>query len=283
MHIVARKAHAYLVLPHLWAVLVVVGATGAFGLLASGGNPEPRRFALLLLGMFGGQLAVGALNEWCDQESDALHKPHKPIPAGLISPSEALAVTVIGIGLMLICGALLGTVELLVLVVANGCGLVYDMGVKRTPVSWLPYLVALPLVPIWAWLVMDGFQPLLLWLYPIGGLLIVAIHLSQVLPDIAGDREQGERGLGVFLGERWTGVLMWTAAFATTAAVGIGSALFGVRPVSGLIAAAVITVVLLLALAIWLRSPRQVTPYLFQLLTVSAVVLGCGWAIAVVD
>lgn len=279
---VARKAHAYLILPHLWAVLVVVGATGAFGLLASDGEPDPRRFTLLLLGMLGGQLAVGALNEWCDRESDALHKPHKPIPAGLISPTEALGVTGFGLALMVVCGALLGAVELLVLCIANGCGLIYDLGVKRTPVSWLPYLVALPLVPIWAWLVMDGFQPLLLWLYPIGGLLIVAIHLSQVLPDIAGDRTQGERGLGVFLGERWTGILMWSAAFATTAAVGLGSALFSERPLAGVAASGAIALVLLVALMLWLRSPARVTPFLFQLLTASAVVLGCGWAIAVV-
>jgi 4-hydroxybenzoate polyprenyltransferase len=282
MTAIARKAHAYLVLPHLWAVLVVVAATGAFGLLASGGDPDPQRFTLLLLGMLGGQLAVGALNEWCDQASDTLHKPHKPIPAGLISPTEALAVTGFGIGLMIACGALLGIVELLVLCIANGCGLVYDLGVKRTPVSWLPYLIALPLVPIWAWLVMDQFQPLLLWLYPIGALLIVAIHLSQVLPDIAGDRAQGERGLGVLLGERWASLLMWVCAFATALAVGLGAVLFGNRPLAGLLASLAITAALLTALVLWRRTPARVAPYLFQLLTASAVVLGCGWAIAVV-
>jgi 4-hydroxybenzoate polyprenyltransferase len=279
----SRKIRAYLVLPHLWAVIIVVAATGAFGLLAADGHPPAGRFVLLLLGMFGGQLAVGALNEWCDREMDAVAKPWKPIPAGDVSPRAALGITGFGLLLMLVAGGLLGGWEVLVLTVANGCGLVYDLGVKRTPWSGLPYLVALPLVPIWAWLVMDRFQPRLLWLYPIGALLILAIHLAQVIPDIEGDRGLGERGLAVVLGERWARVLLWVAAFASTAIVAIGAVWLGNRPLAGIVAAGVIAAVLLLALLLYLRSPARITPYLFQVLTASAVVLGCGWAIAVVS
>jgi 4-hydroxybenzoate polyprenyltransferase len=277
-----RTARAYLVLPHLWAVVIVVGATGAFGLLASGGDPDPGRFTLLLLGMLGGQLAVGALNEWCDREADAVAKPWKPIPAGLVPPSHALAIAFGGIALMIVAGGLLGSVELLVLVIANGCGLIYDLGVKRTPLSWLPYLIALPLVPIWAWLVMDGFQPRLLWLYPIGGLFIVAIHLAQVLPDIAGDRGQGERGLAVVLGERWTPIALWAAALGTTVVVGIAAAIFGRQPIAGVIAAAITSVLLLVVLILYRRTPTRIQPHLFEVMTACAVILGCGWAIAVV-
>ena len=277
-----RTIRAYLVLPHLWAVLVVVGATGAFGLLASSGEPEAWRFAMLLLGMLGGQLSVGALNEWCDREADAVAKPWKPIPAGLVPASHALAITGGGLALMLVAGGLLGPLELLVLTIANGCGLVYDLGVKRTPLSWLPYLGALPLVPVWAWLVMDSFQPRLLWLYPIGAGFIVAIHLAQVLPDIAGDRRQGERGLAVVLGEHWTPVALWSAALGTTTLVGIAAALFGQQPAAGVIAAGVTGGLLLAALALYRRAPTRVKPHLFELLTASAVILGCGWALAVV-
>lgn len=277
-----RTVRAYLVLPHLWAVLIVVGATGAFGLLASDGEPEAGRFTLLLLAALGGQLAVGVLNEWCDREADAIAKPWKPIPAGLVPASHALAIALGGLALMFVAGGLLGPVELLVLAIANGCGLVYDLGIKRTPFSWLPYLIALPLVPIWAWLVMDSFQPRLLWLYPIGALFIVAIHLAQVLPDIAGDQRQGERGLAVVLGERWTPVALWAAALGTTTLVGIATALFGRQPAAGVIAATLTGALLLVALAFYRRAPTRVQPHLFELLTASAVILGCGWAIAVI-
>jgi 4-hydroxybenzoate polyprenyltransferase len=278
-----RKIRAYLVLPHLWAVVIVVAATGAFGLLAADGHPPAGRFALLLLGMLGGQLAIGALNEWCDREMDAAAKPWKPIPAGDVSPRSALGITAGGLLLMVVAAGLLGGWELLVLAIAIGSGLVYDLGVKRTPFSGLPYLVALPLVPIWAWLVMDRFQPRLLWLYPIGALLIVAIHLAQVIPDIQGDRRLGERGLAVVLGERWASILLWVAAFASTIVVAIGAVWLGNRPLAGVAAACVIAAVLLLALLLYRRNPARTQPYLFQVLTASAVVLGCGWAIAVVS
>jgi 4-hydroxybenzoate polyprenyltransferase len=275
-----RTIRAYLVLPHLWAVLVVVTATAAFGLLASGGSPPPVRFALLILAMLGGQLAIGALNEYCDRAADAIAKPWKPIPAGDVPPAAALGITAGGLVLMLVAAALLGLAELLVLLLAIGCGLAYDLGLKRTPISWLPYLIALPLVPIWAWLVMDTFQPRLLWLYPLGALLIVAIHLAQVLPDISADRRLGERGLGVFLGERWAPRVMWLAAFGSTLAVGLGATLFGARPLAGMLPAALVGTIFTVALLSHRRTPQRIQPYLFQLFTASAVVLGTGWVLA---
>src|SRR5687768_9842523 len=123
-----RTLRAWLVLPHIWAVCVVVTATAAFGLLAGDGHPPTGRFVLLLLGMLGGQLAVGALNEWCDREADALHQPHKPIPAGDVPAGGALAMTGAGLALLLVCGAWLGTTELLVLAAGTGGGLAYDLG-----------------------------------------------------------------------------------------------------------------------------------------------------------
>lgn len=276
-----RKVRAYLLLPHLWAVLVVVAATAAFGLLASAGSPPAGRFILLLLAMLGGQLAIGALNEYMDREADALAKPWKPIPAGDVSPTAALVVTAFGLLLMFVTAGLLGLPELLVLSIGIGGGLAYDLGVKRTPVSWLPYLIALPIVPIWAWLVMDEFQPRHLWLYPIGALLIVAIHLAQVLPDIPADRARGERGLGVFLGERWASVVMWSAAFATPLIVVLGAVLFGTHPLAGVLAGAVVAGVFAATFVLHRRTPARIGPFLFQILTASAVVLGCGWVIAI--
>ena len=271
-----RKLRAWFVLPHSSAVVAVVGATALFGLLASRFHPPAGRFALLVLGMLGGPLAVGALNEWCDRHADAVAKPHKPIPSGDISPREALGLTAVGLALMLGCGAALGWRELLVLSAANGCGLAYDLGIKRTPFSWLPYLVALPLVPIWAWQTLRGFEPRLLWLYPIGALLVVAIHLAQTLPDIEGDRGQGERGLAVVLGRRRATALLWAASFLSAAIVGLGGALFGARPWAGLVAAALVGLALLAAL---LLGPRGQAHW-FELLAVCAVALALGWVVA---
>jgi 4-hydroxybenzoate polyprenyltransferase len=271
-----RKLRAYLALPHLSAVIAVVTATALFGLLAADGRPPAGRFALLVLAMLGGQLAIGALNEYRDRHADAIAKPHKPIPRGAISPAEALGMTVGGLALMVAAAAPLGWKSLAVLVLGISCGLVYDLGVKRTPFSWLPYLVALPLVPIWAWLAMDRFEPRLLWLYPIGALLVVAIHLAQSLPDIEGDREQGLRGLAVVIGPQRATALLWSAGFGSALVVGLGAALFAGRPLPGLLAALLAGLLLLGALLLG----RAARPHLFELLAACAVLLGLGWTVA---
>lgn len=230
----------------------------------------------MLLAMLGGQLAIGALNEWRDRADDAVSKPDKPIPRGEVSPRGALAMVAGGLALMVTGATPLGRAELVVLSLAIGCGIVYDLWAKRTPLSWLPYLVALPLVPIWAWQVMAGFEPQLLWLYPIGALLIVAIHLAQSLPDIAGDRRQGQHGLAVVLGQRRATALLWGAGFLSAAIVGAGAAIVGARPLPGMLAAALVAALLLGALAL---GPRA-RPRLFELLAACAILLALGWTVS---
>ncbi|MBX6342788.1 MAG: UbiA family prenyltransferase, partial [Thermomicrobiaceae bacterium] len=195
-------------------------ATALFGLLATGGHPDPRRYALVLLTMLAGQLAIGALNELRDRDLDAQTKPHKPIPAGLVSPRAALGITVAALALMLATGALLGPLPLLVAAIGTGAGLAYDLGLKRTRWSWLPYLVALPLLPTWVWLALARPEPRLLLLYPIGAPMVLAVHLAQSLPDAESDRAGGAGTLVARLGRRRAWRLSLACAALSTVEVG---------------------------------------------------------------
>lgn len=87
---------AYLMLPHAVPILVVMVATAAFSYIATGGNPGVGSLASLLIAMLGGQLAIGATNELVDVEIDRASRPHKPIPAGLVSRRRALTVVLVG-------------------------------------------------------------------------------------------------------------------------------------------------------------------------------------------
>lgn len=197
-----RRFWGYVQLVHPWAVALVLLATGVLAVLAVWPDVSPARLALTLAAMLGGQAAIGALNEWCDRAADAERQPGKPIPAGLVSPAGALRLMGAGLLLMLVAGLALGWAACLVLLLGTSWGISYDLWFKRTPLSWLPYLGALPLLPYWAWLAMGRAEPRLLWLYPLGGLYVIAVHLAQTLPDSAGDAAQGERGLAVTLGRR---------------------------------------------------------------------------------
>lgn len=276
-----RQFRAYIALTHPWAVLIVMIATAFFGLLAGEWSPPLGRYLLMLAGMLGGQIAIGATNEWFDRLADARDKPQRPIPSGRVTAAGALRFAWFGLLLMTTAGAMLGVLELVLLAVGTGAGLLYNAGLKRTPLSWLPYLVALPLLPVWVWLVIDGFLPELLWLYPLGAAFVLAIHLSQTLPDIAGDTHRGEHGIAVVLGRRWAILLIWLAAIASTLAVIAGSWLSGGEILPALVTGGMVMVILVTAMAAMHVEPDRVQPHLFKVLTTSAIILAAGWIMSV--
>jgi 4-hydroxybenzoate polyprenyltransferase len=131
------------------------------------------------------QFAIGAANDVVDAPDDALAKPSKPIPAGLISGRTATVIAVVCAGGGLIVTAPMDLVPWLIGLAGLGCGLVYDISLKRTPLSWLPLSLALPLVPAWVFSAAGAWEPFLWIAFPAGVLFGAAIHLANELPDVA--------------------------------------------------------------------------------------------------
>lgn len=275
------SAAGYLRLIHPVPVAFVMLGTAIFGLLAAGGTPAPGRFALMLLAMLGGQVALGAHNELCDREHDARHQPEKPIPAGLVRPETVPPIVAGGLLAALAAGWALGPWPLALLALGTGSGFVYNLWLKRTPLSGIPYLIALPLLPIWTWLVMDAFEPRLLWLYPLGGSYVLAIHLAQSLSDVEGDRASGARGLAVMLGRARTRRLIWAIALATALLMPPGALLLGERPIYGALAGAAVLVVLGGAALLGRRGALAIDRILMELLAACALLLAAGWILSV--
>lgn len=277
----ATTIRAYVDLPHPWAVLVVMLATALFGLLATGGHPNPLRYALLLASMFGGQVAIGALNEYRDRDLDARARRRKPIPDGLISPRVALGITLGGLAVMVLAGAALGPASLALACLGTGAGLAYDLGLKRTAWSWLPYLVALPLLPAWVWVSLDRLDARLLLLYPLGALMALAVHLAQSLPDAESDRAAGMGGLAARLGRGRAFLLAWGAAAAAAGEVALAGWLLSPRPLPALAASLVVLAGLIAVIPLRRGAPAALDRHLFKLMTVSAVILGAGWVLSI--
>jgi 4-hydroxybenzoate polyprenyltransferase len=105
------------------------------------------------------QASIGALNDIVDAPRDHGIKPGKPIPAGLVSDRSAWIVVAVaaalGVGLSAPSG--LGTLGLAVIVLAIGYG--YDVILKGTVWSWLPFAVGIPLLPVYGWLGTTGGLP----------------------------------------------------------------------------------------------------------------------------
>jgi 4-hydroxybenzoate polyprenyltransferase len=94
-------------------------------------------------------------------------------------------------------------------------GIAYNVWLKRTAWSWLPYALALPLLPIWVFVALGRADTWLLLLYPLGALATIGVHFAQALPDVAIDRQAGLRTVTSQLGSRATFALAWLAVLAT--------------------------------------------------------------------
>jgi 4-hydroxybenzoate polyprenyltransferase len=201
--------------------------------LVAGG---PASSAVVLgLAMLGLQFSIGAANDWFDVELDARTKPAKPIPAGLVA--RAMAAVVAGLGgggglALAVAGAGPGGWRTVACALGMlGAGLAYDARLKRSAFSWLPFAVAFPLLPLYAWFGAVGTPPPA-WqlLLPIAFLAGPMLQLANGLVDVEGDIAGGARGLVTRLGRRraWSALLVLQVginAFATVVVLNAGGGL----------------------------------------------------------
>jgi 4-hydroxybenzoate polyprenyltransferase len=151
------------------------------------------------------QVAISLHNDWCDRALDATAKPWRAIPSGYASPRAVRAAAWLLAVASLAVALPLGWLEVALDAIALAAGFAYNASLKRTALSWLPFAVAFPLIPLFGPAAMD--DPGRVWqlappFYAVGAPLAVAIHLADTLPDLLRDRDHGVRGLAHRLGER---------------------------------------------------------------------------------
>lgn len=270
----------YLVLPHAVPIVVAMAATAGFGLIATEGSPGVGPMVWLLGAMFGGQLAIGAVNELVDADLDAISKPEKPIPAGLVSRRGAWSVAITGLVLMTVCSLRFSAPAFLICGLGTGIGIAYSLWFKRTIWSWIPYLVALPLLPIWVWTALSSVEPGLFAIYPIGAVAVIAVHLAQSLPDVEADRKAHVKTLAVVLGSLVARNLSWGMTIvAAGLAVGLAPWLTS-RALFVWLGAAIACILVGVNAAIWSRNARTGEMACFPCIATGVVVLGIGWTAA---
>lgn len=156
---------------------------------------------LVFVSVLAGQLSIGWSNDLIDADRDvAVNREDKPIVTGQVT-RRALAVAAVVallacVPLSLAQGTAAGSVHLVVV----ACGWAYNLGLKRTLVSWLPYAVAFGLFPAFVSLGLPGRPWPDWWVIAAGALLGVGAHIANVVPDIAEDLSVGVRGLPQRLG-----------------------------------------------------------------------------------
>ena len=263
MTVMAKKVLSLLLASHPGPTVVVTVIVTGLGI---GLGYPPGRLAVLALAVL---LSIGWSNDWLDAARDAaVHRTDKPAARGDVSVSVVRLAAFLAVAAAILVTLPLGLGALAAHVVVIAGGWAYNLGLKATAYSWLPFAVSFGTLPAIATLGQE--QPALpqWWVYAAGALLGVAAHVTNVLPDLDDDARTGIRGMPHRLGARVSGLVAFSGLAIATLLITFGPGL-PVRPllIAGLViglAAAITGVVLLLR-----RSPTRL---LMQLIMTCAIV-----------
>ncbi|WNI26378.1 UbiA family prenyltransferase [Streptomyces sp. ITFR-16] len=191
---------------HPGPVVAVTATTGALGVSA---GLDAFRCTLLVAAVLTGQLSVGWCNDAFDARRDAAAgRSGKPVADGSVGRravwTAAFTAALLCVPLSLACGPAAGAVHL----TAVAAAWAYDLGVKATVLSWLPYVIGFGSLPAVAALTLPGSPWPAWWVVAAGALLGLGAHLGDVLPDIDDDLRAGVNGLPQRLGATATALLL---------------------------------------------------------------------------
>jgi 4-hydroxybenzoate polyprenyltransferase len=171
-----------------------------------------------------GQLTVGWHNDWLDADRDArAGRADKPIARGDLARGAAgvaaFGAAIATVPLSLLSGWQAGDAH----IVAVALALAYNAYIKSTVVSFVPYLLAFPLLIAFISLGRHPSQWPPWWALLGAALLGTGAHLANAAPDVVDDTATGVRGLPQRLGAirsiGWALVLM----VASTGIIGLGA------------------------------------------------------------
>ena len=242
--------------------------------LAAGVGLESWRIALLGAVILTNQLSVGLSNDWLDADRDrSVGRTDKPVALGLVTVATARTAAFVTAATSVLLSALLGPAAALAHAVFLLSGWSYNLGLKRTPVSVLPYLVGFGILPAVVTLSAATPRGAAWWAIAAGAMLGVAAHFANVLPDLEDDARTGIRGLPHRLGRRATEAVTWAALVGAAALVALGNSARTPLALAGLLLVLVIAVVgLILGRAAATRS-APATRLSFRLIIIAAVLV----------
>jgi 4-hydroxybenzoate polyprenyltransferase len=203
----------------------VVAVTSLMAALAVTAGQSVARCVLTAAAVLTGQLSVGWCNDAFDARRDiAVGRRGKPVADGTVGVTEvwvaAYAALALCVPLSFACGLWAGAVHLTGVAAAWA----YDLRLKATAWSWVPYAVGFAALPAFVALGLPGQPWPAWWVVTAGALLGVGAHLGDVLPDIRGDLATGVRGWPHRLGPDGARLLLPVPLVAASAVLVLGPA-----------------------------------------------------------
>ncbi|MCW2747512.1 MAG: hypothetical protein JWP10_654 [Nocardioidaceae bacterium] len=180
-----------------------VAVTALATSLAWAADVSSRSILLLGVAVVAGQLSVGWSNDLLDAERDReVRRLDKPVASGALGRSTVRGAIVGALVVAVVASLGMGLRPGLLHLCLVAVGWLYNLGLKRTTLSWLPYAVCFGLMPAVVTLAQRDpvFAPT--WMIAAGALLGVGAHLLNAVPDLADDLRTGVHGFPHLLGAR---------------------------------------------------------------------------------
>ncbi|WP_328332865.1 MULTISPECIES: UbiA family prenyltransferase [unclassified Streptomyces] len=203
----------------------VVAVTVLLAALAVSAGQSPARCVLTVAAVLTGQLSVGWCNDAVDARRDtAAGRSGKPVVDGTVGVrtvwAAAFTALALCVPLSFGCGPWAGAVHL----TGVAWAWAYDLGLKASVWSWLPYAVGFAALPAFVALGLPGQPWPVWWIVTAGALLGIGAHLGDVLPDIRSDLALGVRGWPHRLGPDGARLLLPVPLVTASAVLVLGPA-----------------------------------------------------------
>jgi 4-hydroxybenzoate polyprenyltransferase len=216
----ARTARALVVATHAPPTVTVTAVMTALAVTVGRGAAGSLLVAAAVLA---GQVSVGWSNDYLDRDRDRkTGRNDKPVPSGDVSARTVLGCAVVAfvvcVPLSLASGWVAGTVHVTGVVAAWA----YNLGVKSTPLSPLPYAIGFGALPAFVVLGLPGHPAPAAWLVAGGALLGLGAHFANVLPDMDDDLATGVVGLPHRLGRTGSAITSAVLLLVATAVLALG-------------------------------------------------------------
>ncbi|MBD3190042.1 MAG: hypothetical protein GF308_05340 [Candidatus Heimdallarchaeota archaeon] len=206
-------------LTHFLPVITIttIGATLAY--FSLGGFQPILSYLFIVLTIFFEQSFLGIQNDYLDHKLDAVYEKRKAIVDGWVSVKTAFWSAIIcfilftGFSVALAFYSKIGFWTVVYIQGANLVGLFYNLYAKHKPISLLPYFLGFPLVPIYIWLNLGGFEMIYLWFLPLIAFVSLPAHIANELPDIKKDEQNGLKNFVVTIGKTPATIVYWLGVF----------------------------------------------------------------------
>jgi heme o synthase len=161
----------------------------------------------VVLAVLAGQLFVGWSNDYLDRDRDrAAGRTDKPLAAGEVDARTVAVAALAALAATVPLSLASGVVATAVHLVAIASATAYNVGLKPTPLSPLPYAISFGLLPAFVTLGLPHPHLPPIWVMAAAALIGVGGHFAQARPDVEIDRHQRLFGLPQRLGGRASGM-----------------------------------------------------------------------------